>query len=554
MVKYTRLSIFSRLSKRISFSKGMMLICGIVSFIISSVSLISPYLYRILIDDVMTNGKTDLLFKVIGAMITVYIVKVLLTAIYTLISKRFSYEISLKTKNALMEKILGKDISSINKKTVGAENNAIEYDSKAVNGFLSNHIVGFSIYLITTFAYALLMIRINLILAIISLVLLPLTLFLSKIIGEKNNKVNKEIWGTDSRTKTHLFDTMQKWREIKTNTLENKFSKEYDEMLEPERRLNKRWMFYYALTDFYYVIKEEFVLNVLMYFIGGLFVIKGKITIGELLMFISYMKGMDSALDSIIRSKSDFIGQKAVFERLFKILDESYEKRKKKYPEKANLLLENVYFKYDSLDSYVLQDVSCGFEYGKKYLIIGKSGEGKSTLIKLLLGIVKEDQGKIVIGDDLISDIDRQSLLKNMGAVMQENIFFNLSIRENLALVKENCTEEDIVGALKNACLYEFVEGLPDKLDTVIGERGIKLSGGQKQRLAIARIMLHNPKIVILDEVTSAIDSVTESKIIRNLNTFFNGNTMIVISHKPVAELQHDVTYLVEDSQIKLKI
>ena len=133
---------------------------------------------------------------------------------------------------------------------------------------------------------------------------------------------------------------------------------------------------------------------------------------------------------------------------------------------------------------------------------------------------------------------------------MQENMFFNLSIRENLQIANKDATDEDIINALKSACLYEFVQSLPSKLDTVIGERGVKLSGGQKQRLAIARIILYRPKIIILDEATSAIDSVIESEIINNLNNIFADKTMIVISHKPIPDFQKDQVYILQNQQI----
>lgn len=136
---------------------------------------------------------------------------------------------------------------------------------------------------------------------------------------------------------------------------------------------------------------------------------------------------------------------------------------------------------------------------------------------------------------------------------MQDNAFFNMSIRENLLLLSPDATEDELYDALKIACLDGFVDSLPQKLDTVIGERGVKLSGGQKQRLAIARLILHNPQIVIFDEATSALDSVVESSIISNLNATFRDKTMIVISHKPLVNYSEDYAYVVENKGIHLK-
>ena len=549
-MKYTRRNIYRHLNEKISFSKKLMLIGGLLTLLITAVSLISPYLYKTLVDDVMTAGNIKLLYYVIPAMIGVYLVKVILTGIRTYVNKKFSYVTTLETKNRLMQKFLERDISMAVGKEIGMQSNNLEQDSGAVHTFLSSHIVGFITSFIVAAIYMALMININVWLGLLSVILLPLTIWFSQIIGNKYNAVNKESYEVKSKTKTHLFDTVQKWREIKTNTLEDQFSAEYDERLEPERKLNNKWMFYYALRDFFYEIKTQFVLKVLIYFVGGLFVISKDITIGDLLMFISFMASMESALDSIMRSKTDFLGQKAVFDRLFKILDEAEPSKGEDCPEDATICLENVDFSYTEESGKVLEQVSCKFAHGKKYLLVGKSGEGKSTLIKLLLGLIKPQAGQLLFENTEIPEIDSHSLLKNVGTVMQENMFFNLSIRENLQLIAPEASEEDLISALKAACLYDFVDSLPQKIDTVIGERGVKLSGGQKQRLAIARLILHNPQIIILDEATSALDSIVESEILDNLSKIFGDRTMIVISHKPLVNFKKDETYLVENKRI----
>ena len=549
-MKYTRRNIYRHLNEKISFSKKLMLIGGLLTLLITAVSLISPYLYKTLVDDVMTAGNIKLLYYVIPAMIGVYLVKVILTGIRTYVNKKFSYATTLETKNRLMQKFLERDISMAVGKEIGTQSNNLEQDSGAVHTFLSSHIVGFITSFIVAAIYMALMININVWLGLLSVILLPLTIWFSQIIGNKYNAVNKESYEVKSKTKTHLFDTVQKWREIKTNTLEDQFSAEYDERLEPERKLNNKWMFYYALRDFFYEIKTQFVLKVLIYFVGGLFVISKDITIGDLLMFISFMASMESALDSIMRSKTDFLGQKAVFDRLFKILDEAEPSKGEDCPEDATICLENVDFAYTEESGKVLEQVSCKFAHGKKYLLVGKSGEGKSTLIKLLLGLNKPQAGQLLFENTEIPEIDSHSLLKNVGTVMQENMFFNLSIRENLQLIAPEASEEDLISALKAACLYDFVDSLPQKIDTVIGERGVKLSGGQKQRLAIARLILHNPQIIILDEATSALDSIVESEILDNLSKIFGDRTMIVISHKPLVNFKKDETYLVENKHI----
>ena len=550
-MKYSRRNVYRYLKEKVTFSKRLMILYGILTMFITIVSLISPYLYKILVDEVMTEGHINLLYIVIPSMVGVYLLKVILLGMNTYISKKFSYKTALETKHQVMQKFLNRNILLADEINVGEDSNILEKDSEASPTFLLKYVVDFVTSFVLVVVYMTLMVKINVWLGLLSLVLLPLSIWISYIIGRKMNTVNKESHVIGSKMKSHLFDTVQKWREIKTNTLEARFSEQYDEMLEPDRKLGRKSMFYYALNDFFYGLKEEFFMKVLIYFVGGLFIISKEISVGDLLMFISYMASMSALLDGMIQSNTEFRGQEAVFERLFKILEEAEMKKQEDYPQNAEIVFQNIGYTYGNTEKYVLENATCKFECSKKYLLIGRSGEGKSTLVKILLGINRPQKGKVLFNTISGDQIDSRKLLKNVGAVMQDSMFFNLSIRENLELIAPEASEADMTAALKAAALYDFVESLPDKLDTVIGERGVKLSGGQKQRLGIARLILQNPQIIILDEATSALDSIVESKIMDNLSELFRDRTMIVISHKPLANFRQDETYLVENKNIR---
>ncbi len=195
---------------------------------------------------------------------------------------------------------------------------------------------------------------------------------------------------------------------------------------------------------------------------------------------------------------------------------------------------------YDKDLPIIIKNLSIEFLYGKKYLIRGRSGEGKSTIIKLVLGILEPDCGRITLGGKPVSGIRQTDLFQTITAVMQESEFFNLSIYDNLTMFSPDVTDAEIDWACKMAEIFEFIQALPDKYNTIIGERGVKLSGGQAQRLAIARLIIHHPQIAILDEATSSLDSLTEAKILDNLNRIFKSKTLIVISHKPALQIDFD--------------
>lgn len=154
--------------------------------------------------------------------------------------------------------------------------------------------------------------------------------------------------------------------------------------------------------------------------------------------------------------------------------------------------------------------------------------------------MIYPNTGKVKISNIDIDRISQTCLFERIGTVMQENQFLNLSIKENLYIIAPDVTDEEIDKAIALASLDEFINSLPERYDTIIGERGIKLSSGQKQRLAIARMILHKPDIVILDEATSSLDAITETKILSNLNEFFMDKTLIVISHKPALQIDFD--------------
>lgn len=549
-MKYSRKNIFARINKSIHIEKKYMFYSALLTFIMTGTSLISPFLYKILVDDVMKGGKLEWLYWLIPSMAAVYLVQAVFSGIKTYCGKKFSNITLLETKSALMSKVLSQDISETEKANVGRQSGNVDKDSSAVYSFVSRHIVNFICSIIIAIVYLVLMLFIDLWLSLLSIVLIPLTMWFSAVIGKKYNKIQQNLFEIRAGVRTHLFTTIRQWREIKVNTLEDDMVKKYDEMLDPERAENIVWMRYFALNDIFYAIKNRFVLQVMMYFVGGIFIIKGSITIGSLLMFMSYMASMSGSVDSVMKSNADFKGQKAVFDRLFETLERPVCEKDCDIPENPTVSLLNVDFTYTTPDKKVLKNVNCSFEYGKKYLLVGKSGEGKSTLIKLLLGINKATSGEIEIFGVPIENIDARSLNKNIGVVMQENMFFNLSIRENLELIAPSATENEIEEALRFARIDDFISSLPNRLDTVIGERGIKLSGGQKQRLAIARVILHNPEIVILDEATSAVDAVTENEILENLIRIFADKTLIMISHKPVSSINFDKIYSVSAGEV----
>ena len=549
-MKFNRFIVLKRLSKQIKVPVPLVLILQIVAVVSTGVSMVSPYLYSLLVDEVMTNRKVHLLYFIIPAMIGIFIVDVGLSALATVLSVRYNNAVNLEVKTKLFHRLMKNNIADSINADIGTEQKLIEQDSSTVSGFFTGQIGGFLTTFLYVAIYLTLMVIINPWLSLAVIIFIPLTILFGKYIGRKFNVNQNALWEIGAKNNNFLFDTIQKWREVKAQNLEDHLTKEYKDKLQPERKTLISWMLYFALNGVFYDIKNGFVNNILMYFLGGLFIISGQLTIGSLLMFMSYMSSFTGNIDSIIKSITDFSGNRAVYDRLFEALE--YKDTPKESVDNKNLdiFVENVTYAYGNDLPQVLSNISYRFSFGKKYLIIGKSGEGKSTLIKLLLSMMAPNKGDIRLGNLDLSCIEQQSLFKKMTAVMQENQFFNLSIRENLLMIAPEATDEQIDFACKSAEIFDFINSLPNGYDTIIGERGIKLSGGQKQRLAIARLILHNPSIVILDEATSSLDTVTETKILTNLNEIFKDKTLIVISHKPALQISFDEIISVENNML----
>ncbi|NMA32101.1 MAG: ABC transporter ATP-binding protein [Candidatus Methanofastidiosa archaeon] len=516
------------------------IIIGIISIISTGVALTSPYLYKLLVDNVLTNGEIDLLKIIIPLMILVFIVQFLLSLASTLVGIRFNNAVNLAVKRKVFEKLINKEISEILEPDVGHFQKLVEQDSGVIPGFFSGQIIGFFCSFLFAAVYFILMLIINPWLSLVSAIFIPLTILFGKYTGKNFNRINNELRQIGAGNNNLLFDTIQKWREVKAQTLENSLTDDYTKHLDSEKKANLKLMRFFALDNLFYAVKNNFVQSLLLYCIGGLFIIWGQITIGSLLMFMSYMSSFSSNIDSIINSITGFIGNRAVFERLFEVLETEIPNKPELTEEIINIDINNMNFAYNDDLPTVLHHVNYSFEFGNKFLIIGKSGEGKSTLMKLLLCMHKPSNGEILINEKNLQNIQQSSYFKHVGAVMQENKFFNLSIKENLNMIAPEASDSDIENAVKLVCLDEFIDSLPDKYDTLIGERGIKLSGGQKQRLAIARMILHKPKIAILDEATSSLDAITETKILSNLNEIFKDKSLIIISHKPALQIDID--------------
>ncbi|MGL4240951.1 MAG: ABC transporter ATP-binding protein [Beijerinckiaceae bacterium] len=218
-------------------------------------------------------------------------------------------------------------------------------------------------------------------------------------------------------------------------------------------------------------------------------------------------------------------------------------------PFEQEIRFDNVVFSYDGKQNH-LNKLNLAIPAGKRVAIVGRSGAGKSTVINLLLKLYDAKSGRITLDGHEVSDLKRDSLRQQTAVVFQDNLLFNMSMRENIRLGNPNATDADVEAAAKGAEIHKFIEGLPDGYETIVGERGSTVSGGQRQRMAIARALVRNPAILLLDEATSALDQTTERSITRTLNKVAKGRTVISVTHRLTSVVDMDAVYVLEKGKL----
>jgi ABC-type multidrug transport system fused ATPase/permease subunit len=323
-----------------------------------------------------------------------------------------------------------------------------------------------------------------------------------------------------------------------------------------------------GISMHYAKMRGLFFIFIITVLFGGLFFIlwRGAImvqnpdsglNIGELFSFIFYTGIIGGAIASIGNLYSVMAGSIGATERIQDIMDRDQElfpednETHTAAPLKGKIEFQNVHFVYPARqDVSVLKNINLTVKEGSRIALVGPSGAGKSTIVQLLMRFYPVTNGKILADGKPIEDYDLLSYRKNFAIVPQEIILFGGSIRENILYGKPTATDDEVIEAARQSNAWEFIDGFPEKLETIVGERGIKLSGGQRQRIAIARAILRNPKILILDEATSNLDAESERYVQEALEVLMQNRTSIIIAHRLSTIRQADCIYVLKDGNI----
>ncbi|MEN2402454.1 ABC transporter transmembrane domain-containing protein [Flavobacterium sp. MC2016-06] len=422
-------------------------------------------------------------------------------------------------------------------KRVGELNSRISADITQIQDTLTSTIAEFLRQFILIIGGVILLATESFKLTLLMLAVVPLVAVAAVIFGRFIRKYSKQVQDQVAESQVIVEETMQGISIVKA------FANEWYEIARYKGKINEvvklaikggKYRGYFAS----FIIFCLFGAIVAVVWYGVRLSIAGEMSVGQLISFVLYSTFVGASFGGIAELYAQI--QKAIgaTERVFELLEETPEKidldaNGTHEKIKGDVSFNNVAFSYPSRKEVeVLKNVNFTAEFGQKIAIVGPSGAGKSTISSLLLRFYDITSGEITVDGKNIYDYDLENLRGNMSIVPQDVILFGGTIRENIAYGKPDATEEEIILAAKQANAFNFVEGFPEKFETLVGERGVKLSGGQRQRIAIARALLKNPSILILDEATSSLDSESEKLVQEALEVLMEGRTSIIIAHR----------------------
>ncbi|MCW5921174.1 MAG: ATP-binding cassette domain-containing protein [Saprospiraceae bacterium] len=393
-------------------------------------------------------------------------------------------------------------------------------------------------------------------LALVMLGTFPVIVIGAMFFGRWVRKLSKERQNKLAETNTILDETLQSIHAVKAFTNELFESQRYTRSNSSVVGVSMRYAKGRAVFAVFII---TMLFGALFFVIGyGMHMVQtGQITAGDLIAFVTYTAIIGGSIASLGNFYTELVGAVGATERVREILKSPTEVEDRPRGNlhagrlRGHVSFEEVHFSYPTrADVEVLKGVSLEIPAGQKVAIVGQSGAGKSTIMQLLLQFHFPASGELFVDGRRIYDYDLESYRSNFAIVPQEVILFGGTIRENILYGKPDATEAEIIAAARQANAWDFISKFPDKLDTVVGERGIKLSGGQRQRIAIARAILRNPSILLLDEATSSLDAESEKVVQEALNNLMEGRTSIIIAHRLATIRDVDCIYVLENGRI----
>lgn len=531
---------------------------GMLMLFLSSLSfMVILYLCGLMVDVAQGKAKIPVSLEEVGlALVGVLVLQGVISYARVMMFARVSERGIADIRLALYRQMVSLPISFFEQTRVGELVSRVTNDVEKLYNTFSITLAEFLRQVIILVAGVVFLVATSPSLAKVMVFTFPVVVVGAMVFGKYIRKISKERQNTIAETNIILSETMQAINAVKA------FSNEWFEV----NRFGKANGKSVAISMRFAARRGIFAVFIVVVLFGSLFFIlwegatllqAGKITSGELINFFTFTATVGGAIAGLGNFYPELIGAVGATERVREILGMQPEVVVKPHfvaPQKrlqGNIEFKNVRFHYPTrADVMVLKGVDLHIQSGQKVALVGMSGAGKSTITQLLLRFYQLTEGDIFVDGQSITDYDITEYRANMALVPQEVLLFGGTIRENILYGKHDANENEIIEAAKKSNSWEFISQFPEGLDTVVGERGIKLSGGQRQRIAIARAILRNPSILILDEATSSLDAESEKVVQEALNTLMEGRTSVIIAHRLATIRDVDQIFVLDNGKI----
>ncbi len=524
----------------------------LASLTVSAIGILYPIITRLMLNDYIPNREYEKILTFGIGLLAVYLIRMLLNYFIQYQGHVIGVKMQAKMRSDMFTHLQTLPYSFYDNNETGKIMSRMVNDLNDVSE-LAHHgpenVIISAISIVAAFIYLL---TIDVVLTGIIFVCVPFLLFLLMLVRKKMRDAFMESRKAIAQINSSLEGSISGIRVTKaftnSSTEEAKFEKGNESFVKARKSAYRMMGIFHSSSTF---VTEVF--NVIVLIAGGLFLYNGAIEFGDYTAFIVSINLFLSPIRQLIMFTEQYQNGVTGFKRYLDIMDTPSETDAEGAIELENVEgridFTNVTFNYGT-EGEVLNDLSLSVKKGQVFALVGPSGGGKTTICHLLPRFYPVEKGKIEVDGKDVNGLTAQSLRRNIGIVQQDVYLFNASIKDNILYGKPNATESEVVEAAKRANVHEFVMGLENGYDTVIGERGVKLSGGQKQRLSIARVFLKNPPILILDEATSALDNATEVLIQKSLDELCKGRTTIVVAHRLSTVKNADQIAVVKDGKI----
>ncbi|UJA30396.1 ABC transporter ATP-binding protein [Clostridium sporogenes] len=495
----------------------------------------------------------DYIGKIIILLLVLYIISAIFSFVQGYIMSSVAQKISYEFRREISEKINRMPIKYFDNKTHGEVLSRVTNDVDTVSQTLNQSMSQIITSVVTIIGVLIMMLSISWQMTIVALLILPISMMIIMLVVKKSQKYFKAQQEDLGNINGHVEEIYGGHNIMKAFNREQEAIEEFDKI--NDKLYSSAWKSQFLSGMMMPIM--SFIGNigyVLVSILGGWLAIKKTIEVGDILSFIQYVRSFTQPISQVAQIANVLQSTAASAERVFEFLEEEEEVKETENPVKLQKVsgeveFKNVKFGYNQ-DKIIINDFSARIKPGQKVAIVGPTGAGKTTIIKLLMRFYDVNKGGIFIDGHNINDFKRADLRKMFGMVLQDTFLFTGTIKENIAYGKLGASDEEIIKAAKSAHVHNFVETLPNGYDMELNEEASNISQGQKQLLTIARAILSDPKILILDEATSSVDTRTELLIQKAMENLMEGRTSFIIAHRLSTIRDADLILVMKDGDI----